>query len=46
MTPAITWTNGDLSSKVFCDTHPITILQDVLKILIHEMSLKMTSLKL
>ena len=41
---AITWTNVDLSSKVFCGIHLRAISQDLVN-LIHNMSLEMTLLE-
>ena len=43
---AITWTSVDFPSKVFCFIHLKVVLQNVLKMLIHKISLKITLLKL
>ena len=43
---AITWTNVDLLSVVFCGIHLRAIFWEVLKISICKMSLKITILKL
>ena len=43
---AITWTNVDLSSKVFCGIHLRGISQEVLMNLIHNMWSEITPLEL
>ena len=43
---AITWTNDDVSSKMFCDIHLIAILQELLENLICDMYSEITLVKL
>ena len=43
---AITWTNVDLSSTGFCSIHLRAIFQEMLKIDILDMSLKIINLRL
>ena len=43
---AITWTNADLLSQVFCGIHLRTISQEMLEITILVISLKITNLRL